>query len=198
MRRFWMMLAHYHGQTWNAAELARSMGLTDKTVRSYLDILTGTFMIRQLQPWFENIGKRQVKAPKVYLRDSGLLHSLLNLTDRPGLLAHPRVGSSWEGFALEQILRLVRPAEAFFWATHTGAELDLFFLHRGRRCGVEVKFNEAPAVTKSMRVALDDLGLDHLWIVYPGETSYPVDERITVWPLRDAAQLPRRLASRSK
>jgi len=198
MRRFWMMLAHCHGQTWNAAELARSMGLTDKTVRSYLDILTGTFMIRQLQPWFENIGKRQVKAPKVYLRDSGLLHSLLNLTDRPGLLAHPRVGSSWEGFALEQILRLVRPAEAFFWATHTGAELDLFFLHRGRRCGVEVKFNEAPAVTKSMRVALDDLRLDHLWIVYPGETSYPVDERITVWPLRDAAQLPRRLASRSK
>jgi uncharacterized protein len=198
MRRFWMMLAHYHGQIWNAAELARSMGLTDKTVRSYLDILTGTFMIRQLQPWFENVGKRQVKAPKVYLRDSGLLHGLLNLADLPGLLAHPRVGSSWEGFALEQILRLVRPTEAFFWATHTGAELDVFFLHHGCRYGVEVKFNEAPAVTKSMRVALDDLRLDHLWIVYPGETSYPVHERITVWPLRDAAQLPRRLDDRSK
>lgn len=193
MRRFWMMLAHYHGQIWNASELARSMGLSDKTVRSYLDILTGTFMIRQLQPWFENIGKRQVKAPKVYFRDSGLLHGLLSLADLPGLLAHPRVGASWEGFALEQMLRLVRPAEAFFWATHTGAELDLFFLHRGRRYGVEAKFNEAPSVGKSMRVAVEDLRLDHLWIVYPGETSYPVEERITVWPLREASRFPRLL-----
>jgi len=198
MRRFWTMLAHYHGQTWNASELARSMGLSDKTVRSYLDILTGTFMIRQLQPWFENIGKRQVKAPKIYFRDSGLLHALLGLSERHGLLAHPRVGASWEGFAIEQILRAVQPPEAFFWATHTGAELDLFFLHRGRRYGVEAKFNEAPAVTKSMRIALRDLSLDHLWVVYPGKSSYPVDEKITVWPLREAQTLPHQLTRRSK
>ena len=190
MRRFWTMVAHYHGQTWNASALARSMGLSDKTVRSYLDILTGTFMVRQLQPWHENIGKRQIKAPKIYLRDSGLLHGLLSLTDSHSLSGHPQVGASWEGFALEQILRSVRPAEAFFWATHNGAELDLFFLHQGHRYGVEVKFSEAPKVTRSMRINLDDLGLDHLWIIYPGIQRYPVHEKITVWPLRDVADLP--------
>jgi uncharacterized protein len=189
MRRFWTMLAHYHGQTWNASELARSMGLSDKTVRSWLDLLTGTFMIRQLQPWFENVGKRQVKAPKVYLRDSGLLHSLLNLSDRHSLLGHPRVGASWEGFVLEQVLRAIQPAEAYFWATHNGAELDLLFFHRGRRYGVEMKFNEAPVATRSMRVAIDSLGLKHLWIVYPGSQSFPIDKRITAWPLSDVARL---------
>ncbi|MBN1676088.1 MAG: ATP-binding protein [Kiritimatiellae bacterium] len=183
MRRFWTMLAHYHGQTWNASELARSLALSDKTVRSYLDILTGTFMVRQLQPWHENLGKRQVKAPKVYLRDSGVLHSLLSLPDRHSLLGHPRVGASWEGFAIEQVFQMVRPAEAYFWATRNGAELDLFFLRGGRRCGVEVKFNEAPKVTRSMRIAIEDLRLDHLWILYPGREAYPVDERITAWPL---------------
>jgi len=196
MRRFWTMLAHYHGQTWNAAELARSMGLSDKTVRVYLDILTGTFMVRQLQPWFENVGKRQVKAPKVYLRDAGLLHALLSLADRDALLAHPRVGASWEGFAVEQVLRAVNPADAFFWATHGGAELDLFFVHRGRRHGIEAKFKEAPVLTASMRTALRDLRLDHLWIVYPGTSAHPVDERVTAWPLRDVAALPTRLAKR--
>jgi uncharacterized protein len=189
MRRFWTMLAHYHGQTWNASELGRSMGLSDKTVRSYLDILTGTFMVRQLQPWYENIGKRQVKAPKIYLRDSGLLHCLLNLPNRHSLLGHPRVGASWEGFALEQVLRFVRPSEAFFWATHNGAELDLFFELHGRRYAVEVKFSEAPTVTRSMRTALDSLRLDHLWIVHPGCHRYPVHEQITVWPLREVAHL---------
>ena len=189
MRRFWTMLAHYHGQTWNASELARSMGLSDKTVRSYLDILIGTFMIRQLQPWYENIGKRQVKAPKIYFRDPGLLHTLLGLTDLHSLLAHPRVGASWEGFALEQVLRAVEPAEAFFWATHTGAEIDLFFLYHGRRYAIEAKFNEAPKVTKSMRIAARDLALDHLWVVYPGVHNYPVDEKISVWSLRDAPLL---------
>ena len=189
MRRFWMMLAHYHGQTWNASELARSMGVSDKTVRSYLDILTGTFMIRQLQPWHENIGKRQVKAPKVYFRDSGLLHSLLGLTDERSLLGHPKVGASWEGFALEQVWRAVRPAAAYFWATHSGAEVDLFFLQQGRRLGVEVKFNEAPKITPSMRAALEDLRLDHLWIVYPGQHIYPVHEKITVWPLQRVMEL---------
>lgn len=193
MRRFWTMLAHYHGQTWNATELARSMGLSDKTVRSYLDILAGTFMVRQLQPWYENLGKRQVKAPKVYLRDSGLLHRLLDVPDRHSLLAHPHVGASWEGFAIEQVIRAVAPSEAFFWATHSGAELDLLFLQRGRRYAVEVKFNEVPTVTKSMRVALADLRLEHLWVVYPGQHAYPVDIQITVWPLHMVTQLPRQI-----
>jgi hypothetical protein len=194
MRRFWTMVAHYHGQTWNASALARSMGLSDKTVRSYLDILTGTFMVRQLQPWYENIGKRQIKAPKIYLRDSGLLHGLLSLPDLHSLSGHPQVGASWEGFALEQSLRSVKPTEAFFWATHNGAELDLFFIHRGHRYGVEMKFSEAPKVTRSMRVALDDLGLDHLWVIYPGTQSYPVQKKITVWPLRDIADLPSQIS----
>lgn len=189
LRRFWTMLAHYHGQTWNASELARSMGLSDKTVRSYLDILTGTFMIRQLQPWYENLKKRQVKAPKIYFRDSGLLHSLLSLPDRHSLFGHPRVGASWEGFALEQVLSTVKSSEAFFWSTHNGLELDLFFLSRGKRYGVEIKFSEAPKVTKSMRIALNDLNLHHLWIIYPGQEAYPVDKKITVWPLRDIFQL---------
>ena len=194
MRRFWTMLAHYHGQTWNASELARAMGLSDKTVRSYLDILTGTFMVRQLQPWYENIGKRQVKAPKIYLRDSGVLHSLLSLPNLHVLTGHPRVGASWEGFALEQFLQIVKPSEAFFWATHNGAEIDLFFLSQGRRFAVEVKFNEAPRITRSMHSALDNLHLDHLWIIYPGSHAYPVHEQITVWPLREIATLPDRLA----
>jgi len=193
MRRFWTMLAHYHGQTWNASVLARSMGLSDKTVRAYLDILTGTFMVRQLQPWYENIGKRQVKAPKIYLRDSGLLHSLLNLPDLHSLLGHPRVGASWEGFAVEQVLHTLKPSEAFFWATHSGVEIDVFFLHRGRHYAIEVKLSEAPQVTKAMRSALADLHLAHLWIIYPGQHAYPVHERITVWPLQEVAALPAHL-----
>jgi predicted AAA+ superfamily ATPase len=190
MRRFWTMLAHYHGQMWNASELARSMGLSDKTVRSYLDILTGTFMIRQLQPWYENIGKRQVKVPKIYFRDSGLLHGLLSLTDFRSLSGHPRVGASWEGFVLEQVLQIIKPSEAFFWATHQGVEIDLFFLQRGRRYGVEFKFNEAPKVTKSTHAALETLTLDHLWVIYPGKEKYPVHDKITVWPLQDISSLP--------
>ena len=189
LRRFWTMLAHYHGQTWNSSELARSMGISDKTVRAWLDILTGTFMVRQLQPWFENVGKRQVKSPKIYLRDSGLLHSLLNLPDRHALLGHPRVGASWEGFALEQALRALRPSEAYYWATHNGAELDLLFTHRGHRYGVELKFSEAPAATKSMHIAINDLRLTHLWIVYPGTENFPIDPRLSAWPLRDIAEL---------
>ncbi|MDH4100326.1 MAG: ATP-binding protein [Nitrospirota bacterium] len=189
MRRFWTMLAHYHGQTWNASELARSMGLTDKTVRSYLDILTGTYMIRQLQPWHQNISKRQVKAPKIYLKDSGILHTLLSISDYHSLMGHPRLGASWEGFAVEQFMRIVRPAQAYFWATHSGAEIDLFFLHGGHRYGVEFKFSEAPEVTRSMRIVLADLNLDHLWIIYPGEELYPVDEQITVVPLSRLAEI---------
>jgi predicted AAA+ superfamily ATPase len=193
MRRFWTMLAHFHGQTWNGSELGRSLGVSDKTVRSYLDILTGTFMIRQLQPWHENIKKRQIKSPKIYFHDSGLLHSLLSIPDSHALFGYPRCGASWEGFALEQILRIIRPGDAYFWATHSGAELDLFFLHHGKRFGVEFKLNEAPHVTKSMHVALEDLRLDHLWIVYPGKESYPVHERITVAALTSIEQEFRRV-----
>lgn len=183
MRRFWTMLAHYHGQTWNAAEIGRSMGLSDKTVRSYLDILTGTFMIRQLQPWFENLGKRQVKSPKIYFRDTGLYHSLLDIPDRHILLGHPKVGASWEGFAIEQALQILHPNAVYFWGTHAGAEIDLVFQHKGRRYGMEVKFSEAPSLTPSMRIAVSELNLERLWIVYPGNEVYPVTEKITALPL---------------
>lgn len=185
MRRFWTMLAHYHGQTLNSSELARSMSLSDKTIRAYLDTLTGTFMVRQLQPWHENIAKRQVKAPKIYVRDSGVLHALLELPDRRALLASPKVGASWEGFAVEQVLSAVRPSQAYFWATHGGAELDLLFVVNGRRFGVEVKFSEAPDVTRSMRTAIDDLRLAHLWILHPGQHRYEADTAITAWPIAD-------------
>ena len=190
MRRFWSMLAHLHGQTWNASELGRSMGLSDKTVRHYLDILTGTYMVRQLQPWHENLKKRQVKTPKIYLRDTGLLHSLLSIGTLHDLMGHPRLGASWEGFTLEQVLCVLRLSEAYFWATQSGAELDLFFFSGGKRFGVECKFNESPKVTKSMHSALTDLDLSHLWVVYPGANRYPAHEKITMWPLSDIAALP--------
>jgi hypothetical protein len=198
LRRFWTMLAHYHGQTWNASALSRSMGVSDKTVRAWLDILTGTYMVRQLPPWFANVAKRQVKAPKVYLRDSGLLHTLLNIPDRDALSGHPAVGASWEGFALEQVLRTLRPSEAYYWATHNGAELDLLFMHRGRRYGVEFKLNEAPGATKSMHVAISDLDLTHLWVVYPGREAFPIAPRLSAWPLADVARLARELGLLSR
>jgi predicted AAA+ superfamily ATPase len=184
MRRFWTMLAHYHGQTWNAAEIGRSMGFSDKTVRSYLDILTGTFMIRQLQPWFENVGKRQVKSPKIYLRDTGLLHSLLDIPDKHILFGHPKVGASWEGFAIEQVMQLLHPNDAYFWGTHAGAEIDLVIKDKGRLFGIEVKFSEAPTLTPSMRTAVPELGLEKIWVVYPGNEIYPVTEKITALPLK--------------
>lgn len=185
MRRFWTMLAHYHGQTWNASELGGAMGLSDKTVRSYLDLLTGAFMIRQLQPWYANIGKRQVRAPKIYFRDTGLLHNLLGLPDWASLLGHPRVGASWESIAIEQALQVIQPAEAYFWATHNGAELDLLFFRRGHCYGLEAKFSESPAITRSMHIALEDLGLDHLWVLHPGPHTYSVYEKITVCAITD-------------
>ncbi len=190
MRRFWTMLAHYHGQTWNASQIGRSMGLTHKTIFSYLDILTSTFMVRQLQPWFANLGKRQVKSPKVYFRDSGLLHALLGISDYHGLLGHPKVGMSWEGFVIEQVLQFVRPGQAYFWATHNGAEIDLLFSVQGKKFGVEVKFNEAPKITASMHSALSELDLAHLWVVYPGTKEYQVHEQISVWPVNRIDQLP--------
>ncbi len=189
MRRFWTMLAHYHGQTWNAAEIGRSMGLSDKTVRSYLDILTGTFMIRQLLPWYENLGKRQVKSPKIYFRDTGLLHSLLDIPDTHALLGHPKVGASWEGFALEQALQILHPAAAYFWGTHAGAEIDLVFQSMGKRFGIEMKFSEAPTITPSMRIASSELSLSHLWIIYPGNQTYPITNNITALPLKNLPSL---------
>ena len=189
MRRFWTMLAHFHGQTWNASDLGRSMGLSDKTVRNYLDILSGTYMVRQLLPWHENLKKRQVKTPKVYLRDSGLLHSLLGIPGMGQLWSHPRLGASWEGFTLEQILAALPTKEAYFWATQGGAELDLLFFSGGKRFGVECKFNESPKVTKSMHSALEDLSLEHLWVVYPGKVRYPAHEKITMLPLAEIGEL---------
>jgi len=183
MRRFWTMLAHYHGQVWNAAEPARSLGVNESTVRRYLDWLTQTFMVRQLLPWHENLGKRQVKAPKIYFRDTGLLHELLGVPDADGLLTHPKSGASWEGFALEQMLRIAAPDEAYFWATHAGAELDLLMLKDGRRVGVEFKRMDAPRLVPSMRTAMKDLRLEILYVVYPGPRRYSLADRIEAVPL---------------
>jgi len=181
--RFWTMLAHYHGNVWNAAEPARSLGVSEPTVRRYLDLLAGLFMVRQLQPWHENLKKRQVKAPKIYVRDSGLLHHLLGIGGERELLAHPKAGASWEGYAVEETLGVMQPDGAYFWATHQGAELDLLLLKNGRRYGVEIKRMDAPALTPSMRIALEDLKLDQLVVLYPGKVSYALAERVRVLPL---------------
>lgn len=183
MMRFWQMVAHYHGQTWNAAEPARSLGISETTVRRYLDYLTQTFMVRQLQPWHENLGKRQVKAPKIYFRDTGLLHALMGTKSLPQLLAHPQCGASWEGFALEQVLRIAQPDAAYFWATHAGAELDLLMFKGQQRVGVEFKRADAPRVTPSMRTAMHDLKLDALYVVYPGEHRFKLADGIEAVPL---------------
>lgn len=187
LRRFWTMIAHYHGQVWNAAEFARAIGATQATARRYLDILAGVFMVRVLPPWFVNLKKRQVKAPKIYLRDTGLLHTLLGLTEEDELAGHPKVGASFEGFAIEQVLAALDAGHAHYWATHGGAEIDLLIERRGKRHGFECKLADAPGVTRSMRVALADLRLDHLWVLYPGAETYPLDDRITVLP---AARIP--------
>jgi uncharacterized protein len=181
--RFWSMLAHFHGQVWNAADPARSLGVNESTVRRYLDWLTQACLVRQLQPWFANTAKRQVKAPKIYFRDTGLLHELLGLADPAALARHPRCGASWEGFALDQVLRIAQPDEAYFWATHSGAELDLLMFKDGRRVGVEFKRADAPTLTPSMRVALADLTLDALYVVYPGTRRYQLAERVEAVPL---------------
>ena len=185
LRRFWTMIAHYHGQTWNGAELARALAVSEATVRRYLDLLTGVFMVRQLAPWHENLGKRQVRAPKVYVRDSGLLHALLGIGSGRGLELHPKVGASWEGYAVEEVLKALRPDEAFFWATHQGAELDLLLFQRGRRLGVECKRMDAPKLTPSMRIAMSDLKLDRLVVVYPGTTHYNLAVNVEVVPLAE-------------
>jgi hypothetical protein len=183
LRRFWTMMAHYNGQIWNAAELARSLGASENTARGYLDILAGAFMVRVLPPWFENIGKRQVKSPKVFIRDSGVLHALLQIGTMSDLQAHPKLGASWEGFAIEQIVHLLETRDAYFWATHGGAELDLLVIHRGKRYGFEFKYQDAPRRNRSMLIAREDLGLERLWVVYPGSKEYALDEFIHVIPL---------------
>lgn len=189
IERFWNMMAHFHGQTWNASQLAASLDADTRTVNSYRDLLAGTFMVRVLPPWFENLGKRQVKSPKVYLRDSGILHHLLGIRTMMELHSHPRYGASWEGFALEQSLIAHGERDAYFWATQRGAELDLLLLNGGRRWGFEFKCKDAPGTTKSMHIAVADLGLEHLWVVYPGRERYPLAERITALPLREIADI---------
>lgn len=193
MYRFWAMLAHYHGQIWNAAEPARSLGVNESTVRRYLDWLTQAFLVRQLQPWHANLGKRQVKAPKVYVRDAGLLHALLGIEDAAALARHPKSGASWEGFALDQVLRIARPDEAYFWATHAGAELDLLMIKEGRRIGVEFKRADAPTLTPSIRTALADLQLETVYVVYPGSRRYRLAENVEAVPL--GALLPQQRAT---
>jgi predicted AAA+ superfamily ATPase len=187
------MVAHYHGQVWNAAEFARSIGASENTARRYLDILAGAYMVRVLPPWFENIKKRQVKAPKIYIRDSGILHALFQLSSLQDVFGHPKLGASWEGFVLEHVLSAVNTRDAYYWATHGGAELDLLVFVSGKRFGFEFKYADAPSLTRSMHVALQDLRLDHLWVVYPGGETYRLHENVTAVPLdevRDPIEMP--------
>lgn len=181
--RFWTMISHYHGQVWNAAEPARSMGVSEPTIRRYLDILQDVFMVRILQPWHTNLKKRQVKSPKIYFRDSGLLHALLGLRTHHDLQTHPKSGASWEGYVVEEAIKSMGPDEAYFWGTHNGAEIDLLLFKNGKRVGVECKRVDAPRLTTSMQIALEDLQLNHLAVIYPGERLYPLSEKVSAVPL---------------
>ncbi len=187
LRRFWAMLGHYHGQILNYSELGKSFGISDMTVRKYVDILAGTFMVRTLPAWYANVSKRLVKRPKIYLRDSGIFHYFMTISTHDQLHSHPKLGASWEGFALESVCRAVGKSDEdfYFWRTHAGAELDLFWQHHGRNWGVEFKYADAPRRTRSMTSVLQDLELEHLWIVYPGQEKYILDDRITVLPFSD-------------
>ncbi|HEY4831177.1 MAG TPA: ATP-binding protein [Waddliaceae bacterium] len=190
LRRFWMMLTHYHGCIFNASEMGRSLGFPHKTIQHYADILSGTFMIRQLQPWFENIGKRQVKSSKIYIRDSGIFHTLIGVHAHSELLLHPKLGASWEGFALEEIIRYhqAEQEECYFWATHQHAELDLLIIKNGMRWGFEFKYSGAPTLTRSMQIAESDLKLNALTVIYPGEVNYPLKENIRVIGIQNYLQ----------
>jgi len=203
--RFWTMVAHCHGGIWNSADPARSLGIGESTVRRYLDLFTKLLVVRQLQPWHENLAKRQVKSPKVYVRDSGLLHALLGVRSDTELLSHPKNGASWEGYAIEEMLKAIEPDEAYFWATHQGAELDLLLFKGGKRLGVEIKRADAPMLTSSMRVALTDLKLDRLAVVYPGNKPYELGTQVGVMPLEkvvaegiDSLLPPRRRRAQAK
>lgn len=190
MRRFWTMVAHYHGERWNAAELGRALGVTSPTIRRYLDALTDALVVRQLVPWFENLKKRQVRSVKVYLNDTGLLHALLGIETRDELLGHPKVGASWESFAMQEIVRLLGVPwdRCYYWATQRGAELDLLVFEGGRRLGFELKRTSSPRTTRSMHSALEDLGLDRLYVVYPGEERFPLHERVEALGLQAALE----------
>ena len=190
MRRLWMMVAHWHGNILNASELARSLDVSSPTIKRYLDILDGTFITRTLQPWYENLRKRQVRSPKILFRDSGVLHALLDLPDENGLLAHPKLGASWEGFALEQVIQMHRAdaADCFFWATHGHAELDLLIVQGTKRSAFEFKYTSTPRVTRSMHSALENLKLDRITIVHPGDSDYPLTENVRVAGLRTLAR----------
>lgn len=192
LRRFWTMIAHYHGQVWNAAQFARSLGTSEATARRYLDILAGAYMVRILPPWFENLRKRQIKAPKIYIRDSGILHALLQLHTLSDVQSNPLLGASWEGFALEQVIGALETREAYFWATHAGAELDLLVRLAGKHYGFEFKYADAPGTSRSMRIAIEDLSLEHLWVVYPGHEEYRLDDKITVLPVTAVPELDKR------
>jgi predicted AAA+ superfamily ATPase len=183
MRRFWTMLAHYHGQVWNAAQMSNSLGISASGARNYLDVLEQTYMVRRLQPWHVNTGKRLVKSPKVYIRDSGLLHALAGIDGMKQLWTNPQLGASWEGFVVEEVLSHFKPREAWFYATHAGAELDLFFLHKGKRIGVEVKRTAVPAMTRSMHIALEDLSLDKLYLVHAGDLQVKLAPKVEAVPL---------------
>jgi predicted AAA+ superfamily ATPase len=182
MRRFWIMLAHYHGQIWKASEFARSLGVSEPTVKRYLDILTGAYMIRQVQPWYENLQKRQVKAPKIFIRDSGLLHALLALSGTE-IQTNPKLGASWEGFVIEQIINRLKTRDYYYWRTHAGLELDLLVMKNGKRLGFEIKYSESPKVTRSMHQIIEDLKLDMFFIVYQGKHNAKLDEKIQLLPI---------------
>jgi uncharacterized protein len=188
--RFWSMLAHYHGQIWNAAEAARTINIGETSARRYVDLLQDLFMVRLLQPWYANLGKRQVKSPKVYIRDSGLLHYLLGIRNEQELLLHPRSGASWEGFVIEETIKAILPEEANFWATHSGAELDLLMIKNGKRIGVECKRVDAPRLTPSMKIAMEDLELSKLVVIYRGIHPYSLEENIQAVPLTALAKEP--------
>lgn len=183
--RFWTMLAHYHGQTWNAAEFARAMGVSESTIRRYLDLLSDAFMVRQLKPWHANIRKRQVKSPKIYIHDSGLLHQLLGIANERDLLTHPKIGASWEGYVIEEVLSALQADDAWFWATHQGAEIDLLVQKNGQILGVECKRTDAPRMTSSIRIALTDLKLDRVIVVYPGDRRFSLADQVEAMPLKD-------------
>lgn len=189
LRRFWVMVAHYHGLIWNAAEFARSLGAAEATARRYLDILSGAYMVRQLQPWHENLKKRQVKAPKIYVRDSGILHALLGIEQHSELLSHVKSGASWEGFVVEQIHLMLGTRDIYFWATHSGAEIDALVLKGGKRIGIEIKFTDSPCVTRSIRIARQDLSLDCVYIVHPGKESFHLERNIHAVSIRELEKL---------
>ncbi len=190
LRRFWIMLSHCHGQLVNYSELGKSLGITESTVKAYLDILVGTFMILRIQPWYENLGKRLTKQAKIYIQDSGLFHKLQSIESFQDLNTHPKLGASFEGFVIQQWISIfhLAPENFFFYRTYQGTELDLFWLHKGKRFGLEIKYSDAPILTKSMTIAIEDLKLHHLFVVYPGKTAYPLAKNVSVLPISQIAE----------